>query len=296
MATTDTTPYVPASPGDVLTSQGWNLMQIEIKEDIGTRIAAAKEEVKHEGVDSADDAEHFAGMSEKELTDKLDARYAPRTHDHEGQAVYRRFIKEFGPETGFDAAVLEHGFGRFPLVQTYELLDVVPPPDDAESPFPACKILFYYGHADADRYGLRERVGRDRVPVGLPFEQLLTELAVKWEDDDTIEDVLNDLRNAFMADPNDEIKHCETDWMSRCCGERRTVGELKEADQWSDLYLGIRPRMCGRGADLLPTAGAPACHVDIAHANYDSVVVRVKTAEIGLGYPWPMDLMFLLRA
>ena len=294
MAATETTPYVAASPGDVLTSQGWNTMQTEIKEDIGARIATAKEEIEHEGVDTAGNAEHFAGMSEKDLTDKLDARYAPRAHDHEGQAVYRRFIKEFGPDTGYDAAVLEHRFGRFPLVQVYELLDVVPARGNDPSPFPGCKILFYYGHADADRYGLRERVGRDRIPVGLAFEQVLTELAVQYEDDDTIEDVLNDLRDAFMADPNDEIKHCQTDWLTQCCGERRTIAELKEADQWNDLYLGLRPRTCGRGADFPPAN--PACHVDVAQANYDSVVVRVKTAEIGDNYPWPMDLMFLLRA
>jgi len=288
-------PYIRRNAGDLVTAEDWNTMQNEVKTDIAARIATAKDEVKREGVDKAKNADRFAEMSEKDLTDKLDTRYAPRSHNHEGQSVYKRFIKEFSDQPGYDAAILEHGFGSYPLVDVYELQDVV---RNTDGPYMGCKVLFYYGHADADELGLREPIGRERIPIGIPFEQMLNELKVVRDDNDTIEDAISDMRNQFMADPNDEIKHCEAPWLTRCCGERRTIGELKEADQWPDLRLAIRPRKCGRGADLLVADGliGPYCQVEILHANYDTVVARVAVAEIGGNYTWPMDLMFLLRA
>jgi hypothetical protein len=284
VTTTETEPYISREPGDLITAGDWNGVQVEIREDIRKSIDKAKEEVKHEGVDTAKNADEFAGMSEKELTDKLDQRYAPRVHDHEGQSAYRRYIKEFTTDPGLDSVLLKHELGRFPLVDTYELLAVAPQDGGTGD----CKLLFYYGHADAERLGLWIRTGRERVPLGLPFEQVLTELGIEYEDDDTIEDVLNDLWNGFMKDPNDEIKHCTTEWVDECCGERRTVADLKRADQWNDLYLALRPRKCGKGAD------DDVVQVEIAQVNYDTIFVTIDAAYLSENSP--LDLMFLLRS
>jgi hypothetical protein len=291
MATTDTSVYIPHSPGDLITADDWNGLQRKIKDDIHAQVEAGKEEVKHEGVDKATNAEHFEGMSEKELEDKLDQRYAPKVHDHEGQSAYRRFIKEFSSEPGLDKVLLRHELGRFPLVDVYELHEVVDPVlakrAKQKRDLSGCKILFYYGHADADALGLRERVGRERVGIGIPFEEVLHELAVKYEDDDQIEDVLNDMWDAFMKDPNDEIKHCTTDWVDECCGERRTVAELKEADDWDDLYVALRPRKCGFGEGQTP------CRVVVDHVNYSTALVTVDATAVA---DEVLDLMILMRS
>jgi hypothetical protein len=286
---TQTLPYIPQNPGDLITAGNWNGIQVMIKEDINNKIEAAKEEIKKTGVERADNADQFDNKTPKEWTDDLDQRYAPKVHDHEGLAVYRRYIKEFTNE--LDQVLLHHDLGRFPLVDVYQLLPVT-----AKKDYEDCKLLFYYGHADAEEFGLWVRVYRDRVPLGVPFEGLLAELGVEYDDDDTIEDVLNDMWGALMRDPNDEIKHCTTPWVEDCCGQRRTVKDLKDANQWPDLYVAMKPRKCGKGADLDLNDGqlrGPTCQVEVTHVNYQILLVEamgMKAADS------PMDLMILLRS
>lgn len=273
------TEYIKHNPGDLITSEDWNDVQKRIKEDIDSKIGAAKEEIKKTGVERADNADKFDNKTPKAWTDELDQRYAAKIHDHEGMAAYRRFIKEFTVD--INKVLLKHDLGRFPLVDVYELLPVTTKAD-----FEKCKLLFYYGHTDAEQFGLWVKVYRDRVPLGISFEKLLAELEVEYEDDDTIEDVLNDMWAALMKDPNDEIAHCETDWVKECCGQRRTVGDLKKADQWHDLYVAIKPRKCGKGADAGP------CQVEVTQVTYDTLLVEAQ----GLADGSLLDLMILLRS
>jgi hypothetical protein len=283
MSTTELSPFIAREPGDLITADDWNGMQRKIKDEIRAQTQAAKEELKHEGVDRADNADHFATMSEQDLTDKLDERYASKVHDHEGPSAYRRYIKEFTSDPGLDSVLLEHGLGRFPLVDVYELLPVAP----SDKSLGKCKLLFFYGHADEDRLGLRERVGRDRVTIGIPFEEVLRELGVEYSEDHQIEDVLNEMWDAFLRDPNDEISHCTTPWVDECCGERRTIKELKEAGDWDDLRLALRPRKCGMGTD------APGCTVEVRHLTYSTLLLQVAAKALTAG---PLDLMILLRS
>lgn len=276
---TETIPYIPHNPGDLITSEDWNDVQKRIKEDIDSKIGVAKEAIKKSGVERANNADKFDNKTPKAWTDELDQRYAPKVHDHEGMAAYRRFIKEFTSEV--DKVLLKHDLGRFPLVDVYELVPVT-----AKADFTDCKLLFYYGHADAEDFGLWVKVYRDRMPMGIPFEQLLAELGVEYEDDDTIEDVLNDMWNAFMRDPNDEIKHCTTPWVDECCGQRRTVGDLKKANQWPDLYVAIKSKKCGKGTDNTN------CQVEVTQVNYDTLLLE---APLGANSQ-PLDLMILLRS
>src|SRR5439155_17648833 len=114
--------------------------------DIAAEIEAAKDDIVHTtGVDKAKDSDEFDGKTAKEWTDELDERYALKAHDHEGQSVWRRYIKQFTPQV--NEALLEHKLGRFPIVDTYELLTV------ATIQNTQCKILFFNGHADTDELG-----------------------------------------------------------------------------------------------------------------------------------------------
>jgi hypothetical protein len=290
MSTTELSPFIAREPGDLITADDWNGMQRKIKDEIRAQTQAAREELKREGVDRADNADHFATMSESDLTDKLDERYAPKVHDHEGPSAYRRYIKEFTKDPGLDKVLLEHGLGRFPLVDVYQLLPVAP------SKFPGCKLIFYYGHADADELGLRERVGRsDWVYIGIPFEEVLRELGVEYSEDNQIEDVLNEMWDAFLRDPNDEIEHCTTAWVDECCGERRTIRELKEAGDWDDLRLALRPRKCGLGTFAMSTEAKTTCIVEVRQLTYSTLFVDVATNALA-DADLPLDLMILLRS
>ncbi len=293
------TPYIEFEAGGLIDAAEFNQLQIEIQEDIAEQVAEAKSEIQGGKVKEAENAEKFAAYSSDAWLAKLDERYAAKNHDHHGYTVYRRYIKKFTAKT--NEVLLEHGMGRYPIVDTYELLPVT---DHAD--YKDCKILVYYGHTDADRLGLRVKVFRDEVNLGYALETLLHELGVIYKDTSTIRDVLNDLWAAFMKDPNDEIKHCETDWIKECCGLKRTIKDLKEAGEWEDLHVALRPRKCGKGTDLLfdgedtddVNMGA-LCQAEILQANYNTLYVKV---DEDVFTPSPtgqstveLCLMFLLR-
>lgn len=299
------TPYVPVNPGDLITAENWNDMQCKAQEDIKTTAANTKKEVKEEGVSKADNAGKFDGKSAKDWTDSLDERYADKFHDHEGMANYRRFIKRFTPE--LDKVLLHHNLGRFPLVDVYRLEPVVDKGKLGKvgEEFRNCKLLFYYGHADAENFGLAHQIYREKVKLGLPFGPLLDELGVQYEDDDTIEDVLNDMWDAFMKDPNDELDHCQTPWVAECCGKRRTVADLKKADQWNDLYVAILPIRVAVGDPVCGnqmagnTDNLPTCRPILAQVNYDTLYLAVENLENATGTGEsapPVDLMILMRS
>jgi len=290
-------PYIEAHPGELITAQAWNEVQIDVKEDIAAEIATAKQEIIHTEVDKSKDSEEFGGKTPQEWTDELDQRYAPKNHNHEGQTVRRRYIKQFTPDV--NEALLVHDLGQFPLVDVYELLPVATAGDQQ---FAACKVLFFSGHADADNLGLRVRVYRDRALRGIIFERLAAEIGLQYTDDSSIADVVDDFWTQFMLDPNDEIEHCQTPWIDDCCERNRTVGELKKSGDWDDLYIGVNPRKCGLGAPLMQgDQGAvqqPTCRVRVSHVNYDTLHVFADPSNwptTATGQPAPLDLMLLLR-
>jgi hypothetical protein len=292
----DPQPYIEAHPGELITAQAWNEVQVDIKKDIADEIEEAKEDIRHTGVDKAKDADEFAGKTPTEWTDELDQRYAAKAHDHEGQTVRRRYIKQFTPDV--NEALLVHELGQFPLVDMYKLLPVTTAGDQK---YAACKILFFASHADADELGLRVRVYRDRALRGIVFEHLAAEIGLEYTDDSSIADVIDDFWTQFMLDPNDEIEHCQTDWIDDCCEKNRTVGELKRAGDWDDLYIGLNPQKCGLGAELdIGDNGAlrpPTCRVEVSHVNYDTLHILADTTNWPTeeGKPELLDLMLLLR-
>ncbi len=294
----DKAPYIDFEPGGLIDAAEFNQLQVDIQCDIEEQIEAAKTEIKEGKVKEAENAEKFADHSNQEWLDKLDERYAAKHHDHHGYSVYKRFIKKFTPDT--NQVLLNHDMGRYPLVDVYELHPV-----SEVDGFEDCKVLVYYGHVDADEHDLYVRVFRDKVKIGYPLEILLEELGVSYKETSTIGDVLNDMWAAFCKDPNDELKHCETAWISECCGKKRTVADLKEGGEWEDLFVALKPRKCGKGADTLlgPNGVESArCQVDIGQANYNTLFVRVDDdvfSAVGRdGEPTGREevcLMFLLR-
>lgn len=326
-------PYITRNPGDLLSAGDWNQMQLDIKQDLLATKEATKEEIREEGVNMAGNSEKFDNKSSTEWVAQLDERYAQKVHDHEEIAGYRRYIKRFNDED--DIALLDHGLGRYPLVDIYQLLDVVGLVDDKkilqECPQLApCKLFVYYGHREAERYGLMGNIHRRKIKIGIPLEMFLTELGVQYEDDDTLGDVLNDMLDAFMEDPNDEITHCRSDWIEESVKDRRKVQELKEADEWPDIKVALAPQQVrgdtavsyievdtgqeNEAGNPLMVKVAVSRRVNALHANYETTAVFVEKPVISIAeavgadidlnkikeqvneMDIPLDLMVLIRS
>jgi hypothetical protein len=275
-------PYTEVQPGELITAGFMNQVQVDIKQDIADEIEAAKDDLRKNGVDKAKDADKLDGNTPDELMDKLDERYAPKTHDHEGRAVWRRYIKQFTPTVS--EALITHDLGRYPMVDTY-VLDPVTSINER-----ACKIVLFSGHADADELNLRVKVYRERVVRGIPFERLAAEVGLRYTDESSIADVADDFWGAFEKDPNDEIGHCQTEWFEDCCQKNRTVGELKSRGDWDDLYVALNPRKVAMGPGPLKNDVANPTIV-VSHVNYQTLHVTASGQK-----DWgSIDLMFLLR-
>ena len=332
------TPYIARNPGDLLAAGDWNQMQLDIKDDILAAKEAAKEEIREEGVNMAGNSDKFDNQSSTEWVAQLDERYAQKVHDHEEIAGYRRYIKRFPSESlrlpgededNEDIALLDHGLGRYPLVDVYQLAELFDKKNNPElleecPKLEDCKLFVYYGHREAERYGLMHNINRRKIKIGIPLEPFLTELAVQYEDDDTLGDVLNDMLDAFMEDPNDEITHCRSDWIEESVKDRRTVQDLKVADEWDDIKVALAPWQV-RGDTVTydleidtgqKTADGEAItigvtidrKISVIHANYETTAIAVGQAKLVDPLPSeitekqvedklkPLDLMMLLRS
>lgn len=276
------TPWIEVNGGQLVTANLYNETQQRARAEIKQMAAQLEGEIqKVEGELDNVDAARFGGKTPQEWGDE----FAAKVHDHEGQSVYRRYIKHFEGEE--DEALLTHNLGRYPLVDVYQLDDVVAP--GVNDRFNGCKILFY-GKTDADQLKLRTKVYRDSVDLGVSLEEMLKELGVPYEDDDYIEDVLKEMWDALRKDPNDEVSHCTTAWVEECCERHRTVKELREGGPWDDLSIAMRPRKTGRDADT------DTYKVIVAQVNYNTLHIRVDEGNNTGKLTKPVDLMFLLRA
>ena len=137
------------------------------------------------------------------------------------------------------------------------------------------------------------------------FEKLAAEVDLEYTDNSSIADVVDDFWEQFRQDPNDEIDHCQTAWVDSCCEQNRTVGELKKAGDWDDLYVALNPRKCGLGAELRTTVEgegntlqllAPVNRVESRTSTTTALRQRQQgerpNPEDGAV---PLDLMLLLR-
>jgi hypothetical protein len=290
--------YDPATPGELFTAERYRAAQRAIQEDIAKQIAEAKEAIEESGVARADNAEQFDNKTPKEWTDALDERYAPKAHDHEELAGYRRYIKQLEAE---DIVVLEHKLGRFPLVDVYELLPIAPTVRAGDA-IPV-KFYLYYHHEERDRDLLfTQDRGRVRWPWGVPIEKLLWEYQVEWEDDDSLGDVFNDFLDAFFKPPVvDHMPHSTSPWIDD--HREDVIADLKQRDEWPDIRWVMRPQKLVVGIPRVGpeewpgTPGTP--WVEVTHLSYDTLSI-VAPARLGIGEDGneveTIDLMILLRS
>lgn len=238
--------YVPAAPGDVITAEAWNELQASIHDDIRTTSQAAAEALDR--VERAGDAEKLDGRTPDELADSILDRVLDRLREHRG------YLKAFKVLTVGDRKVIQHGFGDCPVVDVYQLdyFPVVCSEDGHVHPSWATFFLYHtsekkirYPKGDEFPRGSLEIEPRKPPVYKLPFRVLLEKYQVDYAATSSLGDLETEFWKAFFKAPNDEFdddQYCHSPWFDRCCREDRSVRQLKDAGDWDELWLQMRPR------------------------------------------------------
>jgi hypothetical protein len=241
-------PFRATSPGDLITADLVNGIQVDTREEIAREIRKAVAGVTE--VDRARDAAKLEGKTLKELIDEI-VRLALQAVPQQTRyrCVYKR-IQHGEP------AVIRHGLNAAPLVDVYELRDfeVVASADRMET---VERVLWYLYHRTELKIRRPRESGRwpgqgelvtieeSRGPVfKLPFHEQLKLHDVPYNEQSTLGDVINEFWKKLFSDPNDlfdETAYANSPWCDRCCGDRRTVESLKRGGEWNDLFLKVVP-------------------------------------------------------
>jgi hypothetical protein len=286
--------YLEQHPGDLITAENWNELQRKIKADIQSQITEAKEEVKKEGVNKAANSDKLenktADQLSKEILDKAAQQAATRTG-------YQRLYKNL--KSG-ETKVIKHGLKACPLVDIYQLdsFKVVCSEDGVQSIDEG--VLFFLYHTSESKIRTKGATPgskgvtvtiedpNDPQPFRIAFADLLAYYHVKYTDTSSLDDLVNEFEKAFFADPNDKFDDgvtCHSPWFDKCCGDHRTVGELKNRGDWDDLWLKVKPRKTinNSTASSSPEHPVPApINLDVVHFDLDTAgIMYTKDAEPG---------------
>jgi hypothetical protein len=279
-------PYVPQNPGDLITAEAWNQMQVDIKQDIQASIKTAEDDIKAGTVAKAKDTSTIEGKTPADLTDANDKRYVLRSEQPQKVGAYARYFKQF--KFGVTTALLPHKLGAFPIVQLYRLKDVISPgkkPSTDNTDYAGCKFVVFREHQDERPYGLSFTSYHDTALVGIRFVDLMNEIAAPVKPSDSLADAIGDVMETLLAAPNDAtIDYAQTKGVADEAD--KTFQQLDDSGDLKDLYVGLRPELCALGGDGV-------CQVTIAQANYNWLFIDATNA--GLKEGSELTVMLLLR-
>jgi hypothetical protein len=307
----EATPYISRNPGDLLSAEDWNQVQVDIKNDIAGQIQKAIGQI--EDVPHADDADKLGGKSLEDITKDIIQKVLEAVTQHAGgyQRLFRRLeqCKE---------VFINHGLKACPLVDVYQLdyfLSVCAKGETPEDLSPAWVNFYLYNSATERRIRIpttdpaKKPVTVDIEPSDfrvskLKFSDLLTLYNVLYTDTTDLEELEAAFWAAFLPDNPSEAfdsdQYCHSPWFEKCCGERRSVKELKDRQDWDKIYLKWMPRKtinllsstAKPGGDLLTTQffTAAACdnspvhptqitaaptQIQVIHYDFDTIGVRL---------------------
>lgn len=287
---TDTTDaYITVNAGDLITAEFMNDVQKAIRQDIGTQVAA--------GVAGKHDIEH-AGSA-----DQLGTMTLPALEEYVKGLVDAQILKRTGYLRVFcnlkvgEDKIIEHDLKAYPIADVYQLdyslavsakSNVVA---DAEAQW----ALFYLYHASERRLRIPphtdpidiETDPKFRITWQSLLDQFRTDKLIDYTDDTTLDDLEIDFWRAMFRAPNDSFDpdaSCHSPWFEKCCGERRTVAELKRHGDFDDIYLKIMPRKTINYAPQAPVKDpanpydwyqAEPTKVRVSQLDHDTVALRL---------------------
>lgn len=265
----DLTPYIERHPGDMVTAEDWNQVQIDIKEDIGSQVQttvdkaiAAIVRVPEAGeADKADDADMLAGKTLDDLIKLLVDKVIAQIPSKVG---YMQIFKKL--EVG-EQNVVKHGLEAQPLVDIYQLeyFRVVSTEGAAEDDRYDMWVNFYLYHSSEKRIRFRPENNPaenidieppDGPPYRIAFEEMLRLYDVQYTENTSLSDLENEFWKAFFNAPNDEFdddQYTHSPWFDKCCREEESVRSVKRKGNWDDIWFQMRPR---KTVNLLAEADA----------------------------------------
>ncbi|MEO8956355.1 MAG: hypothetical protein ABI396_04185 [Ktedonobacteraceae bacterium] len=243
--------YIERFPGDLLTAEDWNDLQRDIKQDIVAQVADAVKKVT--SVDTAKDSDKLGGKTPGEWSDEIVQKALAAIP---AKTNYRMLFKRL--EIGVDKMrVVEHGLKACPLVDVYQLdyFRVVCSTGDTKDDQNEAWVNFYLYHSSERRIRLPsakppsvEIETIDQQPYKILFKDMLELYKGKngfaWTADSTLDDLETDFWKAFFQKPNDDFdedQYCHSPWFEKCCGEKRTVGQLMKQGDWDDIWFKVMP-------------------------------------------------------
>jgi hypothetical protein len=302
------TPYIEHSPGDLITSEDWNNVQVMIKEDIEGQVGQVKTELD-DFKEAPVNADTFGGKTPDEWDQKYDERYVQHAELPAGWGEYQRYFKQIDRqisiadgESIYEPAIIEHNLHRYPLASIFELVDFGLQPSDVPEGTDATKLgklkffVYYAGHRDPVAERLMTRAADD-VHWGDPLTLIMQQFGISPEPGQSFDDVLNTLwekmfdpglgLDHFRRDSYGHSRYIQEQFMGKD-REKITVKDLQDWKMWEDLHMAIRPQMIPVGPPI--TGGASGSYtgprVEVFHLSQNMLEIRVREE---------MDLMVLLR-
>src|SRR6516225_11423870 len=229
-------------------------MQIDVQQDIAKQVATAVANVKN--VDHATDSDKIGGMTLAQLTtyilDQAFAQIPKRTG-------YMQVLCNLEWNTANNAGVdkvIQHNLKVYPITDVYQLnfFPAVCARSDKPEEATAQWVLFYLYHADERRLRIPGTTGAIDIETEPKFrilwktliDQFQEQKLHEYTDDTTLDDLEVDFwRAMFKSPPNDEFdpdSYCHSPWFEKCCGEKRTVGDLQRHGDFDDIYLKMMPQ------------------------------------------------------
>lgn len=285
------TPYISRNPGDLVTAEDWNELQRKIKADIDKQVGNAIKNLTT--VQNSDNTHKIDNQTADELTNAILEKAKQELPLRTG---YRRMFKRAKKDEEF---VIKHNLTAYPVVDLYQLeeFDVICSEDEIKTKTTA---LFYLYHTGEKK--IRTKVDDGTIqtavietdgetPFRIPFSQMLSLYKVSYNDNSSLDNLVTEFWEAFFAAPNDDFdddKYCRSPWFDKCCGDQRTVGELKQSDAWDDLWFKVMPRKTVNSTDdaLAPTL--------IQVRQFDLNTIGIKLLPDADG-PTELPLMALLK-
>ncbi len=291
----ETTPYISRNPGDLVSAEDWNKVQLDIKKDIGDKVQAGINSIT--SVKNAENATKFDGKTVAELTQEIIDKALQILPTRTG---YQMLFKQLKVD---EEKVIKHELKACPLVDVYQLdyFKVVCSEDEDDRR--EAMVNFYLYHSGEKRIRITAGGTTTTIEIepasGQVFKVLFTEMLnryqVPYTDSSSLDDLENEFWKALFKAPNDEFEnnqYCHSPWFEKCCGEKRTVKELKDTGAWNDMWFKMQPRKTTNypGVAIPGSTAAPTLETSdptqaptqlhVVHFDFDTIGVKAVAPPI----------------
>ena len=298
------TPYIERHPRDLITAEDWNTLQVLIRKDIAKSLEEAIAEIND--VPKAGDAAKLAGKTPEQLAAEIIDSALQEVNKRTGYMRVFRKLQVTKPDD-VKVSLIEHCLKDFPVTDVYQLetFEVICSEDDVKAKE---SVLFYLYHSSERKIKTRDAtnaaIEAEIEPPGdavfkIPFAKMLEVYHVEYDDDTSLGDLETEFWQKFFSKPNDQFdddEQCHSPWFDRCCGEKRTVGELKKRGDWDDLWFKTQPVKTVNVNPPPPTPEARRpTHVKVEQYDFDKLGLTYQPPVTPRVVPPPLPVMVLLK-